>query len=744
MPIRAAINAFFLLSGATALIYQVLWIRMVGLVIGHSALAVAAVVGSTMAGLGIGAAAAGRRVNAVEKPLFAYGVLELGISACALASPLLLGRSVLGALPRLGLPLHGLVAAAALLLLPATLAMGATLPLLTRWYARRREHLGRDMGWLYAINTTGAVVGAGLSGFVLLPGLGQPTTLLLAAGLSASVGLGAVLLGLRYPLLPEDAGSDPSSNPGSEDGGAGSGDAASVDSVRVAATAGGDDRRILFAFLLSGAAALTMQVAWTRCFELFVGSTTYAFSGIVCAFIAGLALGGHALARVVDRTDDRVSLLAALNLGIAVFAGLLVPVLGELPMWLIGPLAERAGSFAATQRFLLVLLFGLLFVPTFLMGGTYPVATRALTRRPEDAGVVVGKAYAWNTCGAVLGAVGAGLVLIPCFGLRGSLCFAIGLNLFAAALLLAPKRRLAWGLPLLAVALGLVGPSWNPRHMNLAPHMYARDLAANPGLLQSLAETGSVVFHEEGRGATVSVIQRPEGARVLRINGKTDASTEADRLGQGMLGHLPMLLARAPDEVLLIGLGSGMSLASVLAHPAERVQVVELLPEVARAAEHFGPLLGDPLTDPRVELQVADGRQVLLSDQGPWDVVISQPTNLFISGIATLFTVEAFEAMRNGLKEGGVAAVWLQGYLLPEEDFATLCRTFLAVFPEAELWNAGPFDYFLLGGRGALPLERAALDRRIDATARSLAGHWTGVRSAADLQRHYVLSQVGL
>jgi len=744
--LRLAITAFFLLSGATGLVYQVIWVRLLGLIVGHSVLAISTVVATFMAGLGIGARLAGGRAERSTHPLVVYGLLEVGIGVLAALSPIWLGMGT-SLFHALGagdggaggaLSLLGVLLVAVLILLPPTLAMGATLPLLTRWYARDEQSLGLDMGWLYAINTTGAVGGAAMAGFVLLPGLGQPVTLALAAAVNVAVGLSAVWLGRQHPLAPSR---EPSleSAPWTEGQGALSSPKAEP----------GDAKAVLWAFALSGAAAMVNQVAWSRSFELFVGSTTYAFSLIVCAFIAGLALGGHVFARIVDRSRDRVALLASVNVGIALAGAVLIPLLGELPLLFLRPVAALSGSFLAMQLFTFGALFAVVLLPTSLMGATYPVATRALVVEPEHAASAVGRAYGWNTAGAVLGAVCAGMVMVPWLQLRGTLWLAVSLNLAAAAVLLGPRRSLSYALPLLGV-LGMVAtPDWNPRHMNLAPHMYARDLVDDPDALRSMRDQGSVLFHEEGMGATVTVLQRPEGARVLRINGKTDASTQSDRLGQGFLGHLPMLLARERRSALMIGLGSGMSLGSVLSHPVGQLKVVELLPEVHRAAAHFDALVGGPLADSRTEVVLGDGRQVLLYGDQKYDAVISQPTNLFVSGISSLFTVEAFEAMQQALHPGGVAAVWLQGYLLPSDDFKTICRTFQEVFPEASLWNAGPFDYYLVG-RAAAPqgnsptLPPTQLAERLAETAESLAGQWTGLRELVDLQRHFLLGPLAL
>lgn len=723
MRVAWLITGFFFLSGSTALVYQVVWVRMLGLVVGHSALAISTVVATFMAGLGLGARFGGAWASSVRRPLMAYGVLECVIAGFALLVPLILagGQPVIGAISQGRVPVWAVLALSVVALLPATLCMGATLPLLTCWYARAQDSLGRDMGWLYAVNTTGAVVGAAMCGFVLLPALGQRGTIGLAVGINLLVGLGAILLGRTHALVPAEP--SPRTPPPK---------AAPPRAGQGSATA------ILWAFAISGAAAMVNQVAWTRSFELFTGTTTYAFSLIVCAFIGGLALGGHLFAQVVDRISDRSSLLALINLGIAASCAALIPILGELPLWMVGPLSHTLDSFLASQALTLGVLACLVLLPTVLMGGTYTVATRALVSDPEQAPATVGRAYLWNTVGALCGAVAVAHVLIPQLGLQDALWLAVGLNALGATVLWVGQRKWALVLPVLAAAgLGLA-PDWNPRHMNLAPYLYAGDLSQGQAALDRATRSGSLLFHEEGTGATVSVLQRRDGARVLRINGKTDASTTEDAMTQSLLGHLPLLLAEHQDSALVVGLGSGMSVQAVLEHGASRVVVAELLPEVARAAAHFGPLLGDPLDDPATELFLGDARPLLNHGNAQYDAVISEPTNIFIAGLASLFTIEAFEAMKRGRAPGGVAVVWLQGYLLPEADFRTVVRTFLTVFPEGSLWVSGTHDFLLIAPEAGMPSHETLSNRLADLRAHTERPP-AGLEQPLDLQRHYVL-----
>lgn len=724
MPLRVLVTVCFLISGATGLVYQVVWVRLIGQVVGVSSLAISAVVATFLLGLGLGARVAGRVAGRVSRPLFAYGLLELGIGAMALAVPHLL--SVLGTVYApfgLGaLHLPATFALALVLLLPPTLAMGATLPLLTRWYAQDPATLGHDTGWLYAVNTTGAVAGAALAGFVLLPGLGQPLTIQLAAGANMVVGGVAALVGLRVALAPRRA----------------------VIHQPAAAQVPSADRRVLLAFALSGGAAMVQQVTWSRSFELFTGSTTYAFSLIVCAFIAGLAIGGHLMSHVVDRLRAPAAVLGWVNVGIACAGASLIPVIGELPVWMVEPLAARADSFVATQLFVLSCLAVLVLLPTVLMGATYPLAIRALVTDPARAPDTVGRAYSWNTIGAVLGSAGAGLLLVPALGLQDTLWLAVALNLVGAAVLLGPTgsrlaRCLAWTLPALGLAGILLAPDWNPRRMNLAPWLYASDLVDNPALLHQTLESGSLVYHQEGRGATVTAIRRSTGSLVLRVNGKTDASTYEDRMTQGTMGVLGPLLSEGRERVLMIGLGSGMSAAAALDHQIEHLTVAELLPEVAGAAKAFGPDLGMPLDDPRIDLRLVDGRQLLLYDDTRYDVIVSQPTNLFVSGMSGLFTVETFAAMSDRLAPGGVALVWCQGYLLGQEEFQTIVRSFVEVFPHATLWQGDPFDLILVAGTAPLVMDADRLAERVRGLSGSRAERWAALSSVADLQRYYLM-----
>ena len=382
----------------------------------------------------------------------------------------------------------------------------------------------------------------------------------------------------------------------------------------------------------------------------------------------------------------------------------------------------------ATQTFVFGCLAGLILVPTLMMGGTYPVATRALTEDPAKAPAEVGQAYAWNTGGAIVGSLGAGLMLIPLLGLQDTLWVAVTLNLAAAAILVGGRFKTA--LPVVGLVAMVGAPDWDPRHMNLAPHIYATDLVDDPSLLAKFRDSGSVRFHEEGLGSTVTVVQRMSGSQVLRINGKTDASSQADKLHQGFIGALPLAIADQVEDVLVIGLGSGMTLSSALTFPVERLRVVELLPEVVRGARSFGEQLGDPLDDPRVEILVEDGRHLLMSEQAEYDVIISQPTNLFISGMSTLFTQETFEAMRDNLAGDGVALVWIQGYLVFESDVKTIARTFQEVFPEAHLWNIGPHDLVFTGHRSAFTADAAALEARLASLSASPAVAWSGPAGA--------------
>ena len=738
--------AAFVLSGAAGLMYQVVWSRLLVLVFGSTTLAVSTVLSVFMGGLALGAWLVGRWSDRRPRPLMMYAALELGIGLSALCVPWGLDRVLPvyqavwnGTLSVGWLLAVRVVLITAILIVPTTL-MGATLPVISRalasgmvtgWVTSAAGVAGR-VGRFYALNTAGAVAGAWLTGFVLLPTFGVTPTIRAAVACNLAAAAAAWWLGRRWavaghPHRDHTAPPEPS-RPHETRSAAGSGDAClpRVRMVTVRVT-----RAWVFLTLaLSGAAALIDEVAWSRALGLILGSSVYAFTAMLATFLIGLAGGAALGVRLARRVAPRLALLGAVQIGVAIAGLVTVVALSHLPFALVRG-ADALDSLGA--RAIPLLQFGLsflvIFLPTVGFGLVFPLALHVVAREAghphrdhsDDIGATVGRIYAINTVGAIVGAGLAGFVLIPAIGLQGSLLLAIGVSLALGAGLVAAdpsvSRRRAAGLALgLAVAGGLAVvliPSWSATLMssgmvwNLPRYVALYNAAGARGLTDELAAVRTV-YQREGLTATVLVQRDGDGARLLTINGRTESGDPFMRT-QVLIAHWPLWLARSTERVLVIGLGSGATAGSVLRHPVRRLDVVELEAAILEASRWFEPENGRPLADPRVHASAADGRNFLLLSPDRYDVIISQPSLPWVAGAATLFTQDFFELAASRLAPGGVFGQWVAADALGAEPLRSVMAAFAAVFPRFVVVEPTPGDLFLIGSRDRLAFDRARI-----------------------------------
>ncbi|HEX6737280.1 MAG TPA: fused MFS/spermidine synthase, partial [Vicinamibacteria bacterium] len=687
---RGALAAAALLSGAAGLAYQVLWTRQLTLVLGHTVAAVSTVLAAFMGGLGLGHLLAARRVDAMERRALAraYAGLEGGIAALAL---------LLLALVRLPLPApsawrfaFGALAVAA----PATL-MGATLPALAALARPPARRLGAAAGGLYAANTAGAVAGSLATALVLLPALGVRLSTVAAALLNLAAAALAWGWAQRQATDAHEAETPAPTAPRKRA------------RERPATVAEAVPRAAVLAVLaLSGLAALADEVAWTRALVLLIGPTTYAFAFIVAAVIAGLAVGSALAARWADGLARPGRALALVALAAAAASVALVRVLGTLPLpaaALARAHADHAGRLLAVQ---LGAVLALLLVPSLLFGAAFPLAVRLLGRERGRAGEALGLAGAANTAGAIAGALLAGFVALPALGLRRTLLAAAAGHAAAGMIALVPALRGGgrWA-ALAAGALGVVlaprlAPPWDAALFAGGPYKYA--LYTDPAEMEEELRSGELVFYRDGRAATVSV-KRLGGALSLSVDGKVDATNTADMLTQRLLAHLPLLLHGSAQRVLVIGLGSGVTAGAALAHGLPAVDAVEIEPEVAAAARLFARANGGVMDDPRLHLVLGDGRRQLQAAAAPYDVVISEPSNPWMAGVANLFSRDFFALARSKLAFGGLFCQWAHVYNMSPADLRVVIGSFTDVFPEATLFVVNEGDILLLGARDRFP-----------------------------------------
>ncbi len=711
----------FLASGASGLVYQVVWMRELTLVFGATTLAVSTVLAVFMGGLAIGSLAGGRLADRTARPLRAYAFLEVGIGLYGLVVPLLFS-----ALPSLyqplwraaglsfiGLSIVRFLLAGAVLLVP-TILMGATLPVLSRFFATGPDAVARDVGALYTTNTVGAVLGAAAAGLVLIPWIGLVGTTLVAAGSNFIAAALAFAVSRSRERSHATSGADANPRAASRDERESAGKRVNATIVALYA-----------AFAMSGLAALVCEVAWTRALALVLGSSVYAFTIMLTTFLIGLALGSGIGTWLAGRSRRPLLSLTLVELGVgaSAFAGLFL--IRELPYLFVVLFRSFEGSPAGLLLMSrLILSMMVMLVPTTLLGMVFPLAVRAAATRFESLGRTVGALYSVNTLGAIAGSFAAGFVLIPLLGVRGSLVAAVALNLAAATLLALAAAEVDRPVrAALAVALsGAIGlsvvfaPVWDPSVMASGVYRYAPSMksATRKEFYEHFASggDGETLFYRDGVSATVAV-QQQHGYFVLKVNGKPDATTAGDLPTQSLIAHIPLLVHSDPKSVLVVGWGSGVSVGSVLTHPVEHVTSVELEPAVVEASRFFEGVNRRPLEDPRLELLINDGRNYLAATDRRFDVIVSEPSNPWLSGVANLFTREYFEAGAAHLAPGGLFCQWLQIYEMQPSEVATLVGTFSDAFPTVFLFRGASGDLILLGSRDPITLDPERMNDRI-------------------------------
>jgi spermidine synthase len=698
---RPVVLLLFFFSGASALVYEVVWGRMLVLVFGGTSFAISTVLAAFMGGLALGSYVFGRLIDKRGHPLVVYGLLEAGIALWALLIPALLSllNAGYGVLYRelnpsfYVLSLLRFLLTFLVILVPTTM-MGGTLPVLVRLLTATGALVGRTSALLYFANTSGAVIGTFTAGFVLIPSLGLRGTTLLAVAVNVGVALLAIYMARKVdfrkvvPFLQDDEKST---------------------SVGVALKRPLDRGMVLFVYAFSGFTALAYEVVWTRVLVSIVGTTTYAFTTMLTTFLLGLAIGSLLFSRIADRVNS-VRPLALIQFLIALLALATVPMLGALPGLFIKLQGPLGGGWwgQVGLRFALCLLA--MLPPTLLMGGTFPVVAKLYAGNTKGIGANIGKIYAFNTIGAILGSFLAGFVAVPLLGQQSTILVAVTLNVLAALALVVFIRGplgsravlgAACAATLLLAALVPRLDLWDKKIMSSGVYLYGAEYESLSELEQVMANARLLYFKED-KDATVSVWQ--EGSvKYMRINGKTEASTGSDMLTQRMVGTLPMLFHPAPREGLLIGLASGVTAGSMLRHPMERLECVEIVRGMDKAARLFARENYDCLDDPRFELIESDGRNHILLTDAKYDVIVSQGSNPWVAGCVNLFTIEFFELAREHLNPGGILGQWVQIYSMTRQDFDLVLNTFHEVFPYVTVWQASEGDIVLIGSERELP-----------------------------------------
>ncbi len=753
---RAARNArhalfglIFFLSGAAGLVYELVWVRELYQFFGSTIHSVTTVVAAYMGGLGLGAYVLGRRADRHPRPQRLYGLLELAVGAFGLASPWVLRWIGVAYLEVARTLVPGLWTATAIkfafaftVLLVPTFLMGGTLPVLTRAFAgERSEELRGQLALFYGLNTVGGVVGCAAAGYVLIELVGLERALVGTGLLNLALGASALALArLPAPVRAE------------REAAAG----------WVSSDAGPRLRRLAVWLIgLTAFASLLYEIAWTRVLILVVGSSTYAFTTILACFLLGLGLGSLvALGR--GRAPLALLRLAGLVQGvIALLAALLFPFFRVLPVYVIATL--QVPFFGARA---LLLLHGLAVAvvvvpPAVGMGLSFPLLAELASERTGATGREVGRAYFANTVGSIGGAVVTGFVLIHLLGSERTLELGVLINVAAAlalgagALAYGSRRgdRLGTGLEriaavvaVLAVAVAFVTPRWSGRLLDRGAAIYGRRPMNSADLGRFLRGYGSEqLFFEEGWNSAVSV-WRDGGQTWLKVNGKVDASSVADMDTQVMLGLLPALAHPAPHRAFVVGFGSGATTRTLADVPGvTRIDVAEIERAVVRASRLFDDLNRGVLADPRVRVINDDARSALMLADTAYDLIVSEPSNPWIAGVASLYTRDYFRVVDEHLAPDGVFCQWLQMYRVTPGLVAVVVANLRAVFPHVEVWFSNSSDLMVLAARRRFTWDSArvaALFQPGSATGTAMR-EWLLLRQPGDLLGHFLLGERG-
>ena len=685
--IKPIVWLIFICSGASGLIYEVIWMRQLTLVFGSTVFATSTVLTAFMGGLALGSFYFGRKIDKSDQsPLRMYALLEAGIGAFCLVWPLIL--SVLGALYVLihrnvtsefyTLSLIRFVLTFAVLLIPSIL-MGGTLPVLTRFFVKRLEQLGTNIGVLYALNTFGAVVGTVAAGFFLLEAFGIRWSLGIGIAINFAVAAIAIALANRVSgteideQLEEVQQAEPENIPQRP-----------------------ERHLVLWAIGISGFCALAYEVLWTRIMVFFLGSTTYAFATMLAAFLFGIALGSIVLARWVDRIKQPVAVFGILQLGIGLFALILMPAFEEL----YAMTRVLQSTFGVSRFWTFFSCFLVMCLPTFLMGASFPLVTKIYTGNERQLGRSIGNVYAVNTVGSILGAFCAGFILIPLLGIRPSIVLMVALNTgIGCFLVLRGGQRTETGRALLqGISIGM--PILNAGLAVILLITLNQPLFLKSAIFKTQRPGDTLVDYNEEVDATVTTLKDDEA--VYRLYVDTNQAADASRWdspSHRVIAHLPLLLHRRPKRALVVGFGMGLTSYSITQHGV-RVDAIELSEGVISAAQkHFTHVNGNVFESPLFNYKINDGRNHILMTKTKYDMISTGIIHPLVSaGSSNIYTADFYRLCRRILSEDGIMCQWVPLHRLPEAHYKMIVRTFIEVFPHTTLWYKYTPDFVILIG----------------------------------------------
>lgn len=726
--IKSFIAILFVISGATGLIYQVVWFKYLAIFLGSTTYAQMIVLSAFLGGLALGNHFAGLRADRLKNPVMVYSLLEIFIGLYCFLYPILshfagdifISAAKAGNMSDTQGVLFVFVRSLlsiSLLILP-TMAMGATLPVLSKAFVDNPDTSRRDLAVLYGLNSLGAVGGVLFSGFLLIQFFGLNATLYISATVNIVIGvIGAAVAYFVLKPSPETSAAAEEQNFPAE----GVADRAPVISKKLLTL-------IIITAGASGFAALMYEMVWVRLLIHIFGSSTYAFSLMLMAFISGITIGSMIASTKLLNGMNKIRVVAFSQAAIALSTLPVLLIYERLIyyFWVIASLMVKNDTTFDIYLFLqFFVCFLLMLIPTVFMGITLPVIVEIVQEYKHAIGASVGRVFSVNTVGTVLGSVLTGLVFIPWLGMRGTFELGIFINLAGAALLVfytpgksvLNRYSLCAGAAAVFLVILLFTPDWN---VKVSMASVFRRLSVEPPKTYEKFREGmdarDVLYYKEGMNANVSIVQYHDDTKTkaLIINGKADASNGDDMSTQVLSAQIPMLLHKNPKDIFVVGLGSGVTVGSVLTHPINEVTCVEISKEVVESAEFFAEENNNCLKNPKLKMLVEDAHTFMKLTPKEFDVIISEPSNPWIAGIGNLFSVEYFNLCRSKLKKGGIMLQWFHIYEMDDDILKLVMNTYAQAFPYTQVWNPGAGDILMVGSEEEIPLNPEEFTRRFN------------------------------
>lgn len=721
---RFILYTCFFLSGMAGLIYQVVWSKYFNLFLGATSYSTAILLSTFMGGLALGNHLFGKFVDRIKNPLKLYSFLEFGIGiACALF-PLYFDALfnlyfvvAKGSIPNTaGNILLKIIFSVFTILIPTTL-MGGTLPVMSKFIIRQIQEVGAKVGLLYFLNTVGAILGTLIGGYFIIHTLGLDFSMQLFSFVNLIIGVVTYYLSKR---VSEDFSLSEAVEEKREEG-----------EKRYTDT---QIKVVLLMIGISGFVSMLYEVVWTRMLALIIGSAVQSFAIMLFTFITGIAIGSYVIHKLMGRIKDHLLTFAVSEFLIAITVIAVLPLYMRLPYYfniIGGSIPKTDSMFAIYEIAKIIVCFIAMFLPTFFIGMTLPLASHINTKSISRLGIGIGDTFSINTLGNLIGSFVAGFIFLPTIGMETSMKVGILMNMAIAIILFffTSIHKYAKAILTLCFAISTLWLSFyqfiDKEYIQRGNFRLRNRYAKSFENFQKVKEHEKLVFYKEGKGSLVTVTKSPKGILTLRINGKPDASTELDMPTQIWCGHIGVLLHDNPKDVFLLGMGSGVTGGVLSTHDEiESVELAEISKEVIEAAELFKEKNYDVLHNPKVKIINADGREYLkLNPQKKYDIIISEPSNPWMAGVANLFTIQYFEEVKSHLKENGLFVQWFQAYETNDRILNIMFNTLGRVFNYAYVFAPAQLDLLIVGSEKPLDLNQKRIlqkfaDRKFLSTIR--------------------------